>query len=193
MDNPKKIDIFDEAMRLVFLHDGGTAAGMSAITSHTIIPMPAGKKDLLLDRLEKLMHTLSFGQLLQRSMAAQQLDARALAKTAGLPDAVITDLINDTTYTNNVPVKLFRQLLVQLNLSFEQVKAAVLKTFDLLQTSTVLKQPSFGVFEPAFRKGYYAAGEPLAKTTPASDGRELFENRESLNRYLDRLNELMQP
>jgi hypothetical protein len=102
---------------------------------------------------------------------------------------MIKDLQRDSIYPNNVPVVLFRKLLAALKISFQSAERAIRQTFEQLQSqSGVVFQAGLS---PAFKKGNFASRESLYKSAPPSDGKELFQNEEALNRYLNKLSELM--
>ena len=197
MNTPNKIDTLDEALRIIFLEsakeiDGvNPEQGMNQILSSVDVVMNDTKKTLLLEKLNNIIVSLSFGQLLQQAMNNMNVNEVAAAEKSNLPISIIEDLKNDAIYTNNVPIKLFKNLISFLNISFKSVDKSVRKTFEILQSTASLKNDSFSGFSPAFRKGYYVSRELLTKNAPIADGKELFENKESLEKYLSRLNELM--
>jgi hypothetical protein len=102
---------------------------------------------------------------------------------------VIEALCNDAVYPNNVPIQALKKLVMELRLSFLLVKEAVLKTFSLLQQQAALKDLSGAA--PAFRKGHHLFRDGQAANRSDGDGNELFENKEALDKYLNRLGELM--
>lgn len=94
-------------------------------------------------------------------------------------------------FTNNVPVVLFTKLLSALNISFKAAEEAIYKTFNILQSQATIQHSSSSGLNPAFRKGYHTSRESFSKNSPKTDGKELFENKEALEKYLTRLDELM--
>jgi hypothetical protein len=197
MNTPNKIDTLDEALRVIFLESAKETDAinpeqeMNQILSSANFVMSDAKKTLMLEKLNTVSTSLSFGQLLQKAIVDLSTTEAVIAEKSNLPVEIIENLKNDSIYTNNVPIKLFKNLVSFLNISFKAVEESVRKTFEILQSPAVVKSDSFSGFSPAFRKGYYASRESLTKNTPATDGKELFENKESLEKYLSRLNELM--
>ncbi|CAN5378220.1 hypothetical protein BH11BAC3_BH11BAC3_01930 [soil metagenome] len=197
MNTPNKIDTLDEALRVIFLESAKETDAinieqeMKQILSPTNFVMSHAKKTLILEKLNTVTTSLSFGQLLQKAMINIGVNEAVIAEKFNLPVEIIENLKNDSIYTNNVPIKLFKSLVSFLNISFKSVEESVRKTFEILQSPAVAKSDSFSGFSHAFRKGYYASRESLTKNTPTTDGKELFENKESLEKYLSRLNELM--
>ncbi|MBL0200267.1 MAG: hypothetical protein IPP81_08840 [Chitinophagaceae bacterium] len=197
MNTPNKIDTLDEALRVIFLESAKETDAinpeqeMNQILSSVNFVMSDAKKTLMLEKLNTVSTSLSFGQLLQKAIVDLSTTEAVIAEKSNLPFEIIENLKNDSIYTNNVPIKLFKNLVSFLNISFKAVEESVRKTFEILQSPAVAKSDSFSGFSPAFRKGYYASRESLTKNTPATDGKELFENKESLEKYLSRLNELM--
>jgi len=197
MNTPNKIDTLDEALRVIFLEsakegkDINSEQEMKQILSSANFVMSDAKKNLLLEKLNAVSTSLSFGQLLQKVIIEMGINVVTVAEKSSLPVDIIESLKSDSLYTNNIPIKLFKNLVSFLNIPFKAVEESVRKTFEILQSPAAAKSDSFSGFSPAFRKGYYASRESLTKNTPATDGKELFENKESLEKYLTRLNELM--
>jgi len=195
--NTSKIDAFDEALRVIFLESAKEGdvenlnMQMAIMLPSTEIVMSDQKKDLLLQKLNAVITSLSFGQLLQQAMQTMGVSEALAAEKSSLPVNVIQDLKGDVIYTNNVPIKLLKNLLTVLNISFKSVEASIRKTFEMLQSQTFSKNDSFSGFSPAFRKGYFASRETFSNKTSKTDGKELYENKEALEKYLTRLNELM--
>lgn len=197
MDFSNKIDTLDESLRIIFLESAKDAdvenleKQMTFMLPSMEIAMSDQKKGLLLQKLNAVIASLSFGQLLQQAMQTISASEALVAEKSNLPINVIQDLKEDVIYTNNVPIKLLKNLLTVLNISFNSVESTIRKTFEMLQSQAFIKNDSFSGFSPAFRKGYFTSREKFSNNTPKSDGRELYENKEALEKYLTRLNELM--
>lgn len=196
MDTQKKIDTLDEALRVIFLEgaketDVAETEMQMLLSSPISVNMDNERKLALLQKLNSLAESLSFGQLLQQAMQYMGATEELIAEKVKLPISVIGELKNDTIYTNNVPIVFFKGLLSSLNISFKSAEAAIRKTFEMLQNQTTIKNNALSGFSPAFRKGYYTAKESFSKSSPNTDGKELFENKEALEKYLTRLSELM--
>ncbi len=197
MNTPNKIDALDEALRVIFLESAkdldsvNAEKEMSQILSSTDVVMTVEKRTLLLDKLQSIIVSLSFGQLLQQELNNMGINDEVAAEKSSLPISIIKELKDDVIYTNNVPIKLLKNLLSYLNISFKSIEESVRKTFEILHSQSAVKNSSFLGFSPAFRKGHYASRETLIRNSQTTDGKELFENKEALEKYLSRLNELM--
>jgi hypothetical protein len=198
MSKEDKIDALDEALRLIYLESAkdmntlNTNKEIQRILSHSgSSVMSSSKEALLLQKLQSLTTSLSFGQLFIQAIQKAGTNEQTIATEIGLPLKIIQELKSDSVYTNNVPIVLFKNLLSLLNISFKAAEQSVRKTFEILQSNSSLKQEALSVFSPAFRKGNYKSGESLSRSMLKTDGKELFENKESLDKYLFRLNELM--
>jgi hypothetical protein len=166
------------------------AQGLTAILAESnVADMPSEKKQNLMARLQGVLMSASFGQLLTKAITDNGIQAEALEQQTGVPAAMIKDLQGDAIYPNNVPVVLFRRLLTALEISFKSAERAIRQTFEMLQSH------SDTAFEaglvPAFKKGNLASRESFYKSAPPSDGKELLQNEEALDRYLNKLDELM--
>lgn len=86
---------------------------------------------------------------------------------------------------------LFKNLLSYLNISFSSAEKGIRKTFELLQAKLSPTLNSHSV-HPAFRAGLFLSKSDYnAHFANLSDGKELYENKEALDKYLNRLNELL--
>lgn len=196
MDLPEKMDTLDEALRIIYLErakdlgDEMISVQMKLILDSKGPEMQRSKFESLINKLSSEAYTPSLGQLLSGAMVNFGLDDAMVALKTRLPLSVVEQLINDAIYTNNVPIVFFKSLLSNLNISFSAAEKSILKTFKMLQGQT-LSKPGISRLSPAFRKGLYLNRESMPKNTYDTEGKDLFENKEALDKYLFRLNELM--
>lgn len=189
------IDILDEALRVMYLqnstNDGPAQKNLATILSiNYSLEMPEEKKAKLLSQLKSLSVAPTLGQVLQEKLKELNIQPDQLASTTSLPVRVMQDLLEDKIYTNNVPIVFFKNLLKKLNVSFAQAEKSIRKTFELLQSHTLAVESSS--FHPAYRKGLFTEREvSLPAISHRSDGKELYENKEALDNYLTRLEELL--
>lgn len=189
------IDSLQEALRIIYL-EGSKDATISSDKQMLFLQfsdrqMSDTKKELLLKKLKDVMCSPSFGQLLHQSIQQMDLSDLLIAEKVKLPVTVIKELKEDAIYTNNVPIFFLKNLLVLLNLSFSSVEQAIRKTFDGLQSQGSMRIETYSAFSPAFRKGHYSSRESITENRMKADGKELFENKEALDKYLARLDNLM--
>lgn len=95
--------------------------------------------------------------------------AKAINPIADWVNGTLQGLINDEIYPNNVPVVLFKNLLQSFYISFERVESLFIPTFRIV----------------------------LSKETPESIAKKasyykLWENEDSLSKWVEKLKELMQ-
>lgn len=183
MNTPNKIDTLDEALRVIFLESAKETDAinpeqeMNQILSSADFVMIGTKKTLMLEKLNAVSTSLSFGQLLQKAIVDLNTTEAVIAEKSSLPVKIIEKLKNDSIYTNNVPIKLFKNLVSFLNISFKAVEESVRKTFEILQSPAAAKSDSFSGFSPAFRKGYYASRESLKKILPQQTGKNYLKTK----------------
>lgn len=195
MDNDNQIDPLEEIMRVMYLDQVRTMNAdelqleLSRIQDSNQGTTASDKKEMMIARLSAVMMQPSFGQLIQKAIEEKHLHEEMLTEKTGLSSLVIGELKSDTVYPNNVPIQLFKKLVIALGLPFSSVKNAVLKTFEELKHQASLRD--FTGYSPAYRKGYLRAGNDQTRKDHYDDGKELFENEEALNKYLNRLEELM--
>ena len=196
MNSLKQIDILDESLRISYLEQAQSTDAVPTLMFEIVfsnegIAMAADKKQLMLERLKQVMDVLSFGQLLNVAMSEADTDEQTLSTQTGLPVSVITELRNDAVYANSVPVHFFKELLSTLRIAILPARQAIQKSFDILQQQSLFKGEAASGFSPAYRKGYYVSREAARKNPGNNEGKELFENKEALDRYLNCLEDLL--
>ena len=196
MNTNNHIDILDETLKILFL-ESGKAEDVQAqkemamiLSNENPIEMPDSMHHKLMNQLNSVLVQLSLGQLIKDAIQKNNIDKSLLGEQIGLPLPVLKELEEDTVFTNNVPILLLRKLLAGLNISFKTAEQAIRRTFDLLQSRTT-SAASFSGITPAFKKGGFSSRESYIRNMPKNSGKELFQNEEALNRYLNRLHELM--
>lgn len=111
---------------------------------------------------------LTVGEIISEAIRLHELNPVNIEKQLGFPINSITGIMNNECYTNTIPVVLFKNLLISLHISFEKIEPAILRTFELIKS----KETS----------------ESINKN-PA--GHLLWENKESLTKYINKLKDLM--
>jgi hypothetical protein len=153
------------------------------------VEMPQQKKVEMLERLQQALAPVTLGQLLQNEMSRINISIASAVGKTGLPEILLKDIQQDKLYPNNIPILLLHRLIELLNTPFALVKQGIKETYKLLQSQS--SPMSFGGVNPAFKKGNYLSKEVISRTNHANDGKELFQNEEALNRYINRLEELI--
>lgn len=194
-----KVDLWDEGLRLLFLESGKEAnfpapnvVAAATDVSDTDIAMSEAKQQTLIHQLAAVMNTQSLGQLLTEALVHTHDNTAVSALKAALPESVISDLKVDAVYPNNIPIVLLKNLLSALNISFQNAEKSIRKTFDMLRNQAVLG--SYGALNPAYKKKssqHYSFRDNQSQSLSKGSGKELFQNEDALNRYLNRLEVLM--
>jgi hypothetical protein len=192
----ENVDLIDEALRLLIL-ENASEPDFNRATQEVLFTgieegyeMSPAAKGRLLTGLNTFLSAPSFGTLIKSQMAKIELSAERVSEETLLPETVIAELAEDQFYINNIPIKFFKKLLTTLKISFEAAESAVRKTFDILQS----QQDDFlsgTLLKPAFRKSLMVSNDELSEMVTSNRGKELFENKQALDNYLSRLNELM--
>lgn len=196
MNANNHIDMLDETLKIFFLESAKTDETvlhqeLSIILSNDqLVEMPDAMRLKLMSRLKDVLLQVSFGQLITEAIQKSNIKADNLAEQTGLPVPVLKELQADAVFTNNVPIVFLKKLLHSLNISYQVAEQAIRNTFELLQ-HRIPSSASFNGVTPAFKKGNLSSRESFIKNIPKTSGKELFQNEEALNRYLKRLNELM--
>ena len=190
----QRIDKLEEALRLLMLDSeepdmtgvSGAYAILQLQPSHV---MAADRETIFLSRLETVLEQVSLGVMLKDAMDTYNFSKETLAAETSLPIHVVGDLLADQIYPNNVPIMLLRDLLTRLHITFASAESAILATFSKLQD--YVREPVFQVSSPIYRKRHFLTKGVQASGAPKRDGKELYENKEALDKYLSRLKELL--
>ncbi len=189
------IEILDEALRVLNLEmaadDANADRELSLILSNEAsVDMPSNQKEKLFMALSMVVMAPSLGQVVQERIKQMDITTAQLSEGVKLPVQVIDGLISDDLYTNNIPIVLFKNLLNYLNIKFSTAEKSIRKTFELLQ-SKVFNHDANVALVPSFRSSLYTAKSIAIPSQRTTDGKELFENKEAMEKYLNRLSELL--
>ena len=137
--------------------------------------------------ITKLKNEYSFGQLLNAKMSENQKTSIELAKEIKFPKLQLLQLVEDKVYANNVPVKKIKQLIVALNISFENAEKAIRKSFDMIvqnQKSNHWRRST----QLSYRRNARSSGTNNSYSSQKSG---IYENEQALEKYLEHLKQLM--
>lgn len=198
MKKNKTIDILQEALRIFWLHDSGnekyhlSERDLELILSakDDTFNMSDAKRKELLNKLYDTVNGPSLGVLVTESMKAKGINNSKLSKETKLPIAVLKDLKEDRIYPNNIPLRLMQTLLSVLNVPIKAAETAFIKTFELIKRN--ISSPGMSIRgQVSYRKGVEGVESNLSKYRNRSRATGLFENRESLEKYIRLLKELI--
>ncbi|MBC8052159.1 MAG: hypothetical protein H7Y13_03775 [Sphingobacteriaceae bacterium] len=191
------IDIIDEALRIVYLENAKILENVNQEKELELIlhqsdsyEMSFEMSSLLLQKLEDVAFSMSFGEVLKQKLKDMSMAEVALSQQTKLPLPVIASLLSDSIYTNNVPIVILKNLLNVLKINFEAAEKSIRKTFEILQSRDVDTALISGL-NPIYRKGLFISKETLSSVSNRNEGKELYENKESMEKYLNRLEELL--
>ncbi len=111
---------------------------------------------------------ITVGEIIRDAISLHELDVSVIESQLDFPNGVIVDVMQDKIYTNNIPVLLFRNLIVSLHIPFAKIEAAMLPTFRVM-----------------------VSNETVESIKKKPHGYMLWENEESVIKYTNRLKEIM--
>jgi len=195
MSTHNHIDILDESLKILFLESSDTDLDAEKeismiLSGPSVVEMSDTMHAKLMGQLHNALVQLSLGQLLKETISVKKMEVGLLSDQTGVPVGVLKELEEDAVFTNNVPIVLLQKLFSVLNISFTSAEKAIRQTFQLLQDRLGTATAVNGI-APAYKKGGFTSRESYIKNMPKNSGKDLFQNEEALNRYLSRLNELM--
>src|ERR1700752_488831 len=106
MNNPNKIDRFDEMLRLIYLEQikgmesEQVQQELSRVLASNEATMSPENEGVIMTRLATLMQQPSFGQLIQRAIKEDNIEDKLLVEKTGMTPVLIRELKNDAIFPN---------------------------------------------------------------------------------------------
>lgn len=190
-----QIEKADEALRILWLEETANASESDTadeqvnrvLQEPVQSVMPEDKESELIARLFEKLSTVSLGVLVTEKIRSLQVPVKELAADSGLTESRIGQIAADELYPHSVPVMLLKNFLEKLGIAFNLAERGIYKTFEMVQQRM---QVSNVVTKPVFRRSMSLEqhdGDDTSKR--ASTG--MYNNREALHTYLNKLEELM--
>ncbi|MCO5950526.1 hypothetical protein [Mucilaginibacter flavidus] len=148
------------------------------------------KVDRLLASLQKSLSKETLGALVTTSLGKAQTSPEEIYKLTGLTTSVLDAIKDDLAFTNSIPVKSLVKLLKYLSIPLAEVKKAIDQTFEKLisENKMFLAMPVSA--QPYFRKGVKRGDLGTELLHLKADESYLYQNKEALEKYTNRLSEL---
>ncbi|HRO72961.1 MAG TPA: hypothetical protein PK611_04775 [Saprospiraceae bacterium] len=154
--------------------------------------LPKQKVETMLSDLSKSLSKDSLGVLVQRGLAASTTSVADIQSVTGLTPSLLDDIKADMVFTNSVPVRSLVKLLKFLNISLDKAQAAIQTTFEKLSAESRMFLSIPAKAQPAFRKGMTHGDASFDFKRLRSDESYLYQNKEALDKYTNRLSEIYQ-
>ncbi len=194
MNKKNKIDLFDEVLRILFLEKNGSEndniSDIELFDEECEDLMKKESREHLIKLLYSKLNTLTFGELILNKVSENNLTMKELSQYSNLSESTIDELTKDRILTNNIPVLMLKNLLLYLKINFEEAKSSIYKSFTMIVSSKENALLEHDVIQPAFRRTGYKVEKDQSKIKETYI-RDLFDNEYALNKYLLRLNELL--
>ena len=192
-----KTDPIDELLRILYLENNKLPEDsdvyeplyhLNKLPRHS--KMSKYKKQQLFEKLSMQKAAApTLGQLLNDYIRNQCFTIETLAGQVKLSPQRLNSLIEDELIPNLVPVVRLKNLLTILQISFEEAKKGIWKTYEYLEEKN-LENGSIDSMQVSSRISH-----GKKKTTDISsegDAESLYFNKEALEKYLNRLEELIE-
>lgn len=198
MNKNKTIHTLQEALRIFWLENAqSTDPKLSERDLELILSaddstfdMSEAKKKALINRLYDTVSGSSLGALVTTQLKTKNISDKKCTEQTDIPIAIFEELKQDKLYPNKIPVLAMKDLLIALSIPFEQAKNAILKTYELIKMNVTLTEKGYEG-QVSYRKGHEELASGTGRKNSRPDGGGLFENRESLEKYLSMLEEEM--
>lgn len=154
--------------------------------------LPEQKIEAMLSDLSKSLSKDSLGVLVQKGLAATAIPVTDIQSATGLTPSLLEDIKADMVFTNSVPVRSLVKLLKFLNISLDKAQAAIQTTFEKLSAESKIFLSIPAKTQPAFRKGMTHGDASFDFKRLRSDESYLYQNKEALDKYTNRLTEIYQ-
>jgi hypothetical protein len=190
-----QIDKIDEALRILWLDAGVNTSESDAskqlteiLNEPVHIEMPAEDHARLMSDLFITMSTMSLGEVAVEKMRSLNISTKSLAEQVKLSEERIEQIKNDEIYPNSIPVVLLKDFLEKLKVKFNMAEKGIMKTFEMVLSRLIVPAVECRpVFRRASSREISEVGGALRKTKS-----DLYENKEALFNYLNKLEELME-
>lgn len=139
------------------------------------------KKSLLNSLAISNGFTFSFGKLISLSMLHNQITESEISQKTKIPIQIIEDLKNDRIFINSIPIISCSKLIKYLKIPFEQAKEIIINSFDLILQNSIQENSKSYVY------GRTNNSKPLHIN---QNFNSLFQNKEAIEKYLDKLKEI---
>ncbi len=152
--------------------------------------MATEKTTRLIDALVLELSKDSLGSIIAQAAEKKKVSDPELQLRTGLTPSLIEAIKRDMVFTNSVPVKSLVKLLKLLGLEIDKTLDAIQVTFEKLQTEArTIGLPSTKL-QPSYRKGMIRPELSKDLSGIKSDESFLYQNKEALSNYTNRLTEL---
>lgn len=188
----KNQDTIDKAIKLLYLSDNELNSNHTDVILNKEYETKMSDKQkqrMLMQLKQKHVTAYTFGNVLTQAMEAKKWNVQSLIEKVHVPLNVMENLLTDKTYANTVPVGFMKNILLILEIPFNEAANAIRKSFDSLKV-----QPSYKVAgtRPMARKSNHRKTSVNIAQTGNSKTKALFENEKALNKYLNHLEQIME-
>lgn len=196
MGKMNKIDPIDELLRILYLENIKTEDSDVYEPLYHLDKLPRHAK-MSKYRKQQLFEKLSMqkaaaptlGQLLNDYIRNQGFTIEKLAGQVKLAPQRLNSLIEDELIPNLVPVVRLKNLLTILQISFEEAKKGIWRTYEYLEEKNI----ETGSIESMQVSSRISHGKnKTTNITGEGDLESLYLNREALEKYVNRLEELIE-
>lgn len=193
----KKISL-DEVLRILWIESIGNKEPDSTSDELKLIldanydsQMNDIKKQLLLDKLYSNLTINTLGKLIHTKISEKSISNENISKGTNIPISTIEGLESDSVYPNNIPAVLFIKFLRLLNISMNELKDTIWNTYEVLNKRKLMSN-KYPALQVSFRRIGSESAKHYQDVGNSNSSKELFENKESLNKYLSLLENLLE-
>lgn len=185
MSTEKKYDFIDGVLLKRFMERDDFDSTKSILSNEYDVNIDQEKRSKIFDQLVELAERPTFGSLLSQIEAES---VQSVAKKVGISEEQLEKIYRDEILINRIPITRLKEFLETLQFTYEKVKEAIIRTSEILSTQSkaMTFDQKMGV---AFRR---KMSDSTSTISWGSDFKsDLFDNNEALDKYLNKLNELM--
>lgn len=152
---------------------------------------PDEKKQQFITSLNESLSKDSLGKLIQKSLSDHSLTSDELMEKTGISASLQQNMLEDMVFPNSIPVKSLARLLKFLGISIQNAIQSIKKTYQILILEKKMLNTIPGEILPSFRHRSLP-GEDYRRysITEGKSSSYLYQNREALDKYISRLEEL---
>ncbi len=190
----------DEVLKLLIIRETKPSSKPDSLnveselifSSNPQVAMSITAKSRLIEKLNESLQDQSLGEIIKSHAECHHITLEEICNVSGLAESVVNTIGNDRIFPNCIPINSIKRIFENLQIGLEQGEIAIRKTFKSLMNEIENKRNQHSGVLPSFRKNHPDDPFNLESDQIGSGANNLYRNEIALNKYLDRLKELLQ-
>ena len=147
------------------------------------------KLNKLISSLTNVLSKDTLGSIVQENITATNFTFEEIHHATGMSASLLENIKEDLIFANSIPIRSLAKLLKLLNIPLKKAISAINLTFEKLIVENKMLSTFPVNVQPIFRRSIEDVHSDL-NTEIKSNASHLYQNKESLQQYIERLSEL---